>query len=276
MPNWVANRLIITGEEKSLNRLVKQVSRPYTITSFDPFTLEEREREVDEVFSMWNIIAPTNLDEYHERDKWVARKEEKVFAEITKDLVEPKPTKSIEEVQEDIAEALNKATEAFNSGALDFGEVVAEFDHEVRTKNDWYYWNIRNWGCKWDVSDADRYLDLPYRVIYKFETPWSPPIEAITTLAKDYPDLNFSIKFIDEGDNFAGEVGWSGGNKTVEIDLEITHDLNEELHGYCYACDDENGSDPDYADSRERYGCDEQNIAGLMLDLALGTESEDN
>ena len=57
--------------------------------------------------------------------------------------------------------------------------------------NDWYSWNVRNWGTKWDVavhSDkeySDTNVEGPVPngenavVHYNFNTAWSPPFPAI-------------------------------------------------------------------------------------------------
>ena len=85
--------------------------------------------------------------------------------------------------------------------------------------------------------------------------------------------LDFSLKFIDEGDNFAGEAGWSNGQPYYEIELAITHGLNEEMYGECYACRSENLDDEDYDSTRKAYGCDVERLGGLGIDLVVG---EDN
>ncbi|NDA95661.1 MAG: hypothetical protein EBY03_05945 [Actinobacteria bacterium] len=67
--------------------------------------------------------------------------------------------------------------------------------------NCWYDWNVRNWGTKWDVAvhDNDKYPDTELHeesttvLGYKFNTAWSPPIEAITKLSEQYPSLEMNL-----------------------------------------------------------------------------------
>ncbi len=73
--------------------------------------------------------------------------------------------------------------------------------------NDWYNWNVRNWGTKWDVAvySEDKYPDTYIEgptpngenlvVYYNMHTAWSPPIPAIEKLSAQYPSLSLYIKF---------------------------------------------------------------------------------
>jgi hypothetical protein len=77
--------------------------------------------------------------------------------------------------------------------------------------NNWYDWNVRNWGTKWDVavSDEEKYMDTELMeegegfLAYRFNTAWSPPAEAITKLSIQYPTLNFNLSYEEE-------TGWGG------------------------------------------------------------------
>ena len=56
------------------------------------------------------------------------------------------------------------------------------------TEFNWYNFNNREWGTKWDVANVD-YQDTtisepsPTEVSYGFQTAWSPPEEAIQKLS---------------------------------------------------------------------------------------------
>ena len=81
--------------------------------------------------------------------------------------------------------------------------------------NNWYSWNVRNWGTKWDVaiSDDDKYPDTELLdeeengenlvLVYKFNTAWSPAVPAIEKLSKQYPDLLLTLQYEEE-------QGWGG------------------------------------------------------------------
>jgi hypothetical protein len=82
-------------------------------------------------------------------------------------------------------------------------------------QNDWYSWNIRNWGVKWDVAvpldeeHPDTYMEGPVVngenkvVYYNFNTPWGIADKAITLLSSQYPNLLFTLSYQEE-------TGWGG------------------------------------------------------------------
>jgi hypothetical protein len=80
--------------------------------------------------------------------------------------------------------------------------------------NDWYSFNVREWGTKWDVGVSwdDEYPDTNYEdtengenhvVHYNFNTAWSPPFPAISKLSAQYPNLLFTLSYEEE-------TGWGG------------------------------------------------------------------
>jgi len=42
--------------------------------------------------------------------------------------------------------------------------------------DDWYNWNVTNWGTKWDASEIRFQRNDDYTVTVFFETAWAPPI----------------------------------------------------------------------------------------------------
>ena len=85
---------------------------------------------------------------------------------------------------------------------------------------DWYYWAFKNWGTKWDVGgeDSDAYIDdnssveentdvkndFKYSLSLGFDSAWSPPREAIRTLANH--DVEFKLTYYEGGVGFCGFV----------------------------------------------------------------------
>ena len=100
--------------------------------------------------------------------------------------------------------------------------------------NNWYDWNVRNWGTKWDValSDNDEYgetelvEDNSTNLIYRFNTAWNYPEPAIMKLAEQYPDLTFVL-------DFEEETGWGG---EIEYRLGDRHVL-QDYASKCKDCD---------------------------------------
>ena len=104
--------------------------------------------------------------------------------------------------------------------------------------DDWYNWNVRNWGTKWDVGVSsddtapNTYMEGPvengdnYVVYYNFETAWSRPMPALTKLSAQYPDLLFTLSYKEE-------TGW-GGECEILRGLVISE---SEYDSQCLDCD---------------------------------------
>jgi hypothetical protein len=81
--------------------------------------------------------------------------------------------------------------------------------------NDWYNFNNREWGTKWDVAVSelekfpDTYIEGPVAngdnkvVYYNFNTAWSRPMPALQKLSAQYPTLLFTLSYEEE-------TGWGG------------------------------------------------------------------
>ncbi len=96
--------------------------------------------------------------------------------------------------------------------------------------NNWYDWNVRNWGTKWDVANADdeKYLetelllDEETRLQYSFNTAWAPPVKAMGWLSKIYPSLKINL-------DYEEETGWGG-------EIKFTDGTESQLEEYGWKC----------------------------------------
>ena len=103
--------------------------------------------------------------------------------------------------------------------------------------NDWYNFNVREWGTKWDVAVAedDKYSNTNmeeaengenYVVHYNFETAWSRPLGALEKLSAQYPTLLFTLSYEEE-------TGWGG-----ELEILRGEVISEsEYDNMCRDCD---------------------------------------
>ena len=124
-------------------------------------------------------------------------------------------------------------------------EFKASFDEMLSgAGDDWYSWNNRNWGTKWDVGrfDTDEYPETEISdegsefVIYKFNTAWSPPFPVIQELSRQYPELVVDLEY-EEEQGWGGEITFKNGeiidqkeyeNRCAECDAYDVMDWNEE------------------------------------------------
>lgn len=86
------------------------------------------------------------------------------------------------------------------------------------TEFNWYNFNNREWGTKWDVAihNNEEYSDTEIMdegsgfIIYKFNTAWSPPFPVIQELSKQYPDLIVDLEY-EEEQGWGGEITFRNG-----------------------------------------------------------------
>jgi hypothetical protein len=67
--------------------------------------------------------------------------------------------------------------------------------------DNWYNWQIENWGTKWDCYD---HIEIEEGEIH-FNTAWSTPMYALTKLSLMFDDLTIEVQYADE--DFGSNVG---------------------------------------------------------------------
>jgi hypothetical protein len=96
-----------------------------------------------------------------------------------------------------IRNAVKKASET-ESGENFFNELVPRPESE---NENWYNWNVSNWGTKWDVEPIIT-EDTGFTITLSFDSAWAPPIEFCNKLV----ELGFNVLayYNEEGMCFAG------------------------------------------------------------------------
>ena len=115
--------------------------------------------------------------------------------------------------------------------------------------DDWYNWNCDNWGTKWDACESYiNHNDIDFFSV-TFDTAWSPPIEWIKYIMKDFPDLRFSLEYDEPGCAFGGNLQaqykliWEDNIWDLESASECCQGPinweHEELEQQCLICGEE-------------------------------------
>ena len=168
MPNWCYNSLTMEGSEELIADVKRMLNRPFTQTH-DSWNQTTGKMELSDTVYSKPVFAFHNI--YNHKQAGISDEEYNKQSDHT----------------QPISEAI------------------------MFKGNNWYDWNVRNWGTKWDVavhdgeeySDTEITIDTPDTLAYRFNTAWSPPIEAITKLSEQYPDLEMSLSYEEE-------TGWGG------------------------------------------------------------------
>lgn len=121
--------------------------------------------------------------------------------------------------------------------------------------DDWYNFNNREWGTKWDVAvpegdnSNDTYMEGPVEngenkvVYYNFDTAWAPPVPAIKKLSNQYPNLLMTLSYKEEG-------GWGGETEFLR-GVQISENMYDNK---CEACEHEFEDADRKEDCEECYG----------------------
>jgi hypothetical protein len=90
-----------------------------------------------------------------------------------------------------------------------FQSLIGYPDHMTKADydKDWYDTNIGWFGTKWDVSYSSCNMEYDETEIRLYpDTAWSPPIEFLTNLVKQYEGIEAYIFYSEGGIGFSGET----------------------------------------------------------------------
>lgn len=109
--------------------------------------------------------------------------------------------------------------------ALDSGEYwetngFIKGERKGDTPNNWYNFNNREWGTKWDTYDvyAENRGDNEWQV--SFTSAWSPPMPVFEAMVGQHPDLEFSFSW-EEEQGWGGEATGTRGDFYVDREWDI-------------------------------------------------------
>jgi hypothetical protein len=71
------------------------------------------------------------------------------------------------------------------------------------TEEDWYSWNVNNWGTKWDVNVYSYEVLSETTVSISFDSAWSPPIALYEYLVEN--DWEVSAYYYEPGMAYCGQ-----------------------------------------------------------------------
>lgn len=81
----------------------------------------------------------------------------------------------------------------------------------VTEEENWYGWNVQNWGTKWDVCPQDfivsevRQENDLFTLSFGMGTAWSPPIALVIALCEKFR-LSATLNYIEPGEDFVGKL----------------------------------------------------------------------
>jgi hypothetical protein len=100
-------------------------------------------------------------------------------------------------------------------------------------EDDWYDWNIANWGTKWDADGFSISRNKDGTIEMAFATAWSPSIGVTARMAKDFPSLQIAHFYEEPGMCFEGVATFEGGSMIGDEERRMPEfDSEEESDEY--------------------------------------------
>ena len=208
MPNWVFNSLVVSGEQSALDKMVEQLNQPF-VRHFPDHKFNQETKNWEDFPDVQTYDNP-------------------VFAFWN--IVKPTDLDAY------------YGNQVFAKKQLEPEDFMTEFVRSMKEDQDWYHWNCRNWGTKWDVcaTNGDQYSDTRMEitddgdVMYHFNTAWSPVGEVLIKLSEQHPTLNFDYEY-EEEQGWGGTCTFKGGQDIAcdEYDSPMSHSDHKERDKDC-------------------------------------------
>ena len=184
MPNWCSCDLTISGPKADVNRFITTAGGD---SKGEPRVLDE------EPF----LPYPQRFKDQDAKSRAVADQREAKIAELITSGMDKMAAR------QSAIERYPFVHDGFNSGG--------------------YEWCATNWGTKWGFCDPVREEvtlitshGKKAKVIYHFETAWSPPVPLIETMSKQFPTITFMLRYFEAGMGFTGTIKLKNTRKLHE------------------------------------------------------------
>ena len=201
MPNWVMNYLTVEVKPELVEELKKQVAQPYVmpVQSMGDLNFTVEDKEVDEIFSFWNIIRPTDMEAYPKQPVHsdLSPNDEGWWADVT---------------------AKSRVDNSW---------------YNWNNRNWGCKWDVTNPELCSEEENGENLV-----LVYQFDTPWSPPVPAILKLSEQYPTLLITLSY-EEEQGWGGEIEMHHGQISAESDYEDKCYECDEINTmeWCEECD---------------------------------------
>lgn len=116
---------------------------------------------------------------------------------------------------------------------------LGKSEREKYKRNNWYDWNIGNWGTK---SNSYGYGRETAEQTLCFDTAWAPPHPVIRKLSEQYPDIAIEHRWADEDSGYnCGRHTYAGGERIEEYYPDYGKEAIEFACGVKGCTPEENG-----------------------------------
>ena len=75
-----------------------------------------------------------------------------------------------------------------------------------------YEWCCKNWGTKWQASEAQLLTDAASCLHFQFDTAWCPPLPVFEALCRQFPRVEITINYQEDGVGLTGRLTLRDGH----------------------------------------------------------------
>lgn len=179
MPNWSYNNFTISGQKDDLKSFYDEALKPnqngdLSFKFSNIFPMPERVK---------NTISPSSSAT---GKKWINSDKDAIRDNNVSDILGENPTIKLIPCENNTPEKCSELKKLFGA-------------------DNWYDWNIMNYGTKWDIEvEKDSYEKYEEEFYCYFETAWSPPEIFLRKLQEKFPKLDIVLKYDLEGSDTLG------------------------------------------------------------------------
>ncbi len=210
MPNFVKNKIIVGKSDFG-----KKLFEKYTILNKDnlyEFDFNKVIKMPDSLNVEFSTKSNASLALYltyiNPYIKYFGNLEDKIDYELYQNIINKLNDKTLlinnfMLKDYEIDDVINKFSKSSSKEELlNLGKIQIDNIINYNALN-WYDWNIKNWGCKWNSSNFN--ISEDYKTI-TYETPWNPAKEVIIEISRQNPEMKFGFLYSDE--NIGANVGY--------------------------------------------------------------------
>ena len=193
MPNYITNRLHLSGEQSRIDELLESIKGEESIIDFnriipmpESLNIEAGSRTNNGLKAYKDFIKVYTMDGTLEKDLLnIPKESEESFLKMRSDI---------------------------DHDTWELGRTAFQNEQKYGAK-DWYDWRVDIWGSNWEAWDT--FLSEDNTV--EFYTAWSRVMPIVQKLAENYPDIKFEYSWADE------DLGCNVGRAEFE-NGQVVHD----------------------------------------------------
>jgi len=164
------------------------------------------------------------------------------------------------------------------------------------SKDDWYGWNLENYGCKWNCDAIDWERTSDESIAFTFDSPWGPPIALYENienieLENEWGTIDYyrvTAKYLEEGVQFMGQFVDGSDEQYEYSDLDSLNEIPEDLVEHWGVRDRfeenddwpleemEEDNNPSYEPDEDEFGDQEEAMEKLKADFDKLPVEDDN